>query len=337
MQDGKRSTLGSVRIFGAFLKLAALFAGTFGVGKALAAIERSGTRGAARRPAVLRYQVSMRNNIDTGWNSNLGKDRGAWLLCSRLLFPLWFGERVRRLKADPATPSLLFRHAERYFGKKLSIEVSPSKLRTQLHAQVFDGKRFTRLDWRFLDAAVWSGAIRPFATNPTCIEMVELTKYGAAFRDMPAYEALLSSMKKGRPVYRNGVMLNSPQMLDGYFSHYLELIRHMRTEGRVRRHEDAPRIGATGSYKIMRDFEAEANERNPGVAINADGTLVRFMSGRHRTAIAQALQIPLMPVEVRLVHVGWLTGVMAEKRLPAHKAFLAGLAMLEEGPSARGA
>jgi hypothetical protein len=66
------------------------------------------------------------------------------------------------------------------------------------------------------------------------------------------------------------------------------------------------------------------------VAINENGELIRHLGGKHRTAIAQALKLPSLPVEIRLVHTGWLARQMERTRLPAHKALVEGVRHLVE-------
>jgi hypothetical protein len=52
--------------------------------------------------------------------------------------------------------------------------------------------------------------------------------------------------------------------------------------------------------------------------MSSDGRLLRFLGGRHRLAIAQALKVPAVPVELRLVHLDWLAAeVDRRKRAPA--------------------
>ena len=54
----------------------------------------------------------------------------------------------------------------------------------------------------------------------------------------------------------------------------------------------------------------DSTERDIGVAITETGELIRHLGGKHRTAIAQALNLPTMPVEIRMVHTGWLAKQM---------------------------
>jgi hypothetical protein len=193
----------------------------------------------------------------------------------------------------------------------------------QLWPQVTDGARHIRLAGRFLDGADWSEVMSPFAAQRTYREMVDLLERGSAVSETRSYQYLLEAAAAGRPVNRNGVLLNSPALIDKYFQHYLALVESIRSDGMRRWAEQSRQPGSPAS--AVRPREVEAQERDASVAIAADGQLVRFLGGRHRTAIAQALNLPTMPVEVRLVHVGWLNAVARETGLPAHEALLAGL------------
>ncbi len=66
-------------------------------------------------------------------------------------------------------------------------------------------------------------------------------------------------------------------------------------------------------------------ERDIGVAIDADGRLVRHTNGKHRMAAALALGIERIPVEIRLVHTGWLARQSERLGLSPADALLATL------------
>ena len=71
-----------------------------------------------------------------------------------------------------------------------------------------------------------------------------------------------------------------------------------------------------------------AARRSASRTIDESGRLIRHLGGKHRTAIAQALGLKSIPVEVRLVHVRWLAQEMRRTGLPAHRALVEGIRSL---------
>ena len=106
----------------------------------------------------------------------------------------------------------------------------------------------------------------------------------------------------GQPRICNDVPLDSERVIDAYFEHYLYLIESIRRSGVLPRIE-VPRSTADS---LVRSAKTEKEEREIQIAIGPEGELLRLGTGRHRTAIAQALELELIPVEIRLIHAKWL-------------------------------
>lgn len=241
------------------------------------------------------------------------------LLCSAPVFPAWFEMRVRSAATNPARRSFPFLHAQRYFGSALIVDVDPNRLRLQLRSRVRGSAGPVRLTPQFLDGSDWTAELDPIPEQNTAREMAELVRFGADFRAMPTYAALVAQAEAGKPADKNGVVLATEPLIIAYFEHYLRLVDIIRDKGVLKRADLPPSLKQEADSPV-RAAGRENSERDAGAAITADGELVRFESGRHRTAIAQALGLRSMPVEVRLVHIDWLLARMAETGLPAAKA-----------------
>jgi hypothetical protein len=275
------------------------------------------------------------------------QDRGsnalAWSLVtaplfgSRLLFPRRFDAAVAALVRDPHADRILPPyHAFWYFGSSLRLWVDPAGLKCRLSDFVSDERGVRWIGSSFLDGAVWRDALAPLSSSPIHREMVELVNAGLNFRETRAYGVLRTKAEKGRPHFRNGIALANADQIDGYFRYCAELVASIREHGVVERRE-MPRLRSLFSgHRGARPRYLDGTERDIGVAINANGMLVRHLGGKHRTAAAQALELPVIPVEVRLVHVRWLARQMGRTGLPAHLALVAGLESLAArlaGPS----
>jgi hypothetical protein len=129
---------------------------------------------------------------------------------------------------------------------------------------------------------------------------------GFRFANTVIYDQYVRRIGMGKPVLRGKVVLDSIDLIDAYFSRYVALFRSIEADGLQHRavHDRVgpQRVGLNG----WRQRLAEWGEREIGVAIGENGQLLRLPGGQHRAAIARVLGLPLLPVQVRLVHADWL-------------------------------
>jgi hypothetical protein len=252
------------------------------------------------------------------------------VLGSRMLFPARFDQAVDRLLKDPGAPGIRMESAAWYFGPVLHLEVNPRRLKQSLSDYVRDHRGVRWTGTSFLDASDWSAALRPLEDSPVHREMVELVAAEADYRDSRPYRRLLRRIRRGRPGERNGVQLSTEEDVEAYLRYCRALIKSARKHGVVRRHTSGTFRGRWLKHRGARPPLVDLAERDVGVAVGVDGELARHLGGKHRTAIAQALGMERIPVEVRLVHVGWLGKEMLRTGLAAHLALQAGLKRLAE-------
>lgn len=243
---------------------------------------------------------------------------------SRFLFPSHFSRAVSDL-GGKSTAALAPEHAQWYFGRRLMLEVDPAQLTRRISDYVIDHDSIRWIGNWFLDAADWSGALAPIKASPIHKEMSEVVAADLDYRSTPQYKALRRAAMLGRPARRNGVVLSGPDQIDAYFNYCADLITSMKTHGALTRRQFSSSRFPASKHLQARSAKLDRVERDIGVAIGEDGELVRHLGGKHRTAVAQALDLPSIPVEVRLVHVGWLTRQVEETGLPPHLAMISGL------------
>ncbi len=258
------------------------------------------------------------------------------LLGSRLLFPRIFDKAVERLLDGSDDVLVLPDHARWYFGRALNFNIDPARLTARLSDFVRDERGPHWIGTSFLDTGDWSKAVRPLARSPVHREVSELVAADLDFTKTRAYGELLAAAGRGRPARRYGVPLAGPAEVDAYFRYCVDLIRSMRKHGIVPRREFRSFRKRWFRHRDVRPPKFEGSERDIGVAIGAGGELVRHLGGKHRTAIAQAVGLHSIPIEIRLVHVGWLAGEMERTGLPAHQALGQALRALREDPLSRG-
>ncbi len=260
----------------------------------------------------------------------------AWALAAAapgagLWFPGAFDRATARLAADPWARGLPAAWPLTTFGDRLTIPVATEAVTLRLPDFVRDARAVSWTGRSFLDGADWSGALMPAAQCHVYEEMAELVAADLDFRATRSYRKAKKAAQQGRPMTRNGRPLDSDEALKAYFRRDVDLIRSIRKHGLLRRSPGLATRFDRPRHAIVRTRGQEAVERGIGVAIDADGSVVRHLAGRHRWGAVKALGLAEAVVEVRLVHVAWLTQVSAEIGLAPHKALLEGLARLSPG------
>jgi hypothetical protein len=249
------------------------------------------------------------------------------ILGSRWLFPRRFDHAFEMLVEDHAA-TVIPEHAVWYYGSRLHLEIDPLRLERRISDWVRDPDGIRWVGTSFLDAADWSAAMTPLGKSPIHREMQEIVAAGKDVRDTRAYRNLLRAIKLGRPSLRNNIKLVSVEAVEAYLHYCRDLIKSMRKRGVVRHSESGAFHRLRVKHWDARSPVHDSTERDIGVAISAEGELIRHLGGKHRTAIAQALKLPSLPVEIRMVHTNWLAGQMQKTGLPAHLALAEGIQSL---------
>ena len=293
-------------------------------------------QGASVAGARLAYQPAPRGTpVNVSARSRMLAMAGAPIFGSRFVFPQRFDRAVVELLGDPQAIGVHPEHAAWFFGMTLQLDLDPARLVRRLSDYVLDGSGAKWVGTSFLDAADWSAALSPIEQSPIHREMCELVAAGPDYRDTRAYRNLAYAIEIGRPGSRNGVPVTTTKEIEAYFDYCWDLIKSARKRGVVRHRISGAFHRLRVKHRDARSPAFDSSERDIGVAINANGEIVRHLGGKHRTAIAQALKLPWLPVEIRLVHVGWIVKQMKRTGLPAHLALAQGVADLRANGEAR--
>ena len=226
-------------------------------------------------------------------------------LAAQVGFAGRFDRAIRRLDREggAAIPAA---QGHFHFGERLVISVASKSLTTRLRDNISDRGRLRWIGTYFLDGSDWSAVVEPLDKSSSHAEIVELVRTRQDFREGARYRAYAKRIVDGATVKRNRIAIDTIDKLDHYFEYYLALIDGIEKNGIVP-HSDLGLLGQTGRrHRWTRTLWQDLAERDIGVAIGADGRLVRHTNGKHRMAAALALGIEQVPVEIRLVHAGWL-------------------------------
>lgn len=217
--------------------------------------------------------------------------------------------------------------ARRALGAALVIEADPRRIDRRLRHRVETGGRTLLIRDRFLGAGDWTPLIDPLDDASTYRDAQEVVAAGLDYRRTRAYRTALERAAEGRPVERNFVALATPALVERYFARLAALVRSISEAGIVRRAEYRRMAHLFGDLRVRMPW-VELAESDVGIAVGADGAIYRFAPGKHRTAIAQALGLATMPVEVRLVHADWLARQMEGSGLAPVPALIHGIGQL---------
>lgn len=196
-------------------------------------------------------------------------------------------------------------HALWRFGSRLDVDVSVCEVdRLLLDGVELGGRRFHTGHW-FIGAGDWSRVLLPLDQHQVSREAIELAAADLRYRDTAVYERYRRRAAAGSPLTRNRVVLDSPAAVDTYFEGFIALFHSIAEKGLVRRAQlDRYRRARTAGGRWLAEF----GEQEIGVALAADGRMIKLPGGQHRFAIARALRLGKVPAQVRLMHADALRG-----------------------------
>lgn len=197
-------------------------------------------------------------------------------------------------------------YAVRRFGARLDLVIAADSLHHTLLDGVEIGRRLLHTGHWFIGAGDWSPILWPMARHQVSDEAAELLAADLRFRDASVYARYRRRAEARKPMVRNRIVLDSVERVDAYFEAFVALFESIRERGLQRRAEWTRADHSQGAH---RRWVAEWGEQDIGVALTADGRLCKLPGGQHRFAIARALGIRAVPVQLRLLHVGALSSL----------------------------
>ena len=240
-----------------------------------------------------------RANAVSRWLAPLGGQR---LVFPRLLTrALHHAERERDFTLSPY-------HALSYYGDRLLVEIDSASMTRFMIDWLTDGRRQVHTLDAFVSGAAWQRFALPLHRTHVTRQVQELFAAGMDHTRTPTYDKMLESLRRGKPASRRRQTLDSEAAIEAYFADVRGLVESIRQHGVVSHRT------RSGAFVADRDI---------GVALGPDGEIVKLAGGQHRVAIAAALGIPRIPVEVRMVHTGLLRAIMQREGLDPVEAVLA--------------
>ena len=174
---------------------------------------------------------------------------------------------------------------------RLLTEVPTWEIRQVMFDWLHVGDHRLHISDYFIGGGDWSVFLRSIEKSAIVHEAEQLIEKNLAWSETQDYRAMLQAIEHGTPLRRQQTLLDSEEAIARYFDRFQILLESIRTRGMLRPCEvDRPAGGLV--------------ESEIGVALNRDGSLVKLPGAQHRVAIARAIGLPRIPVEVRMIHAG---------------------------------
>lgn len=200
----------------------------------------------------------------------------------------------------------------RAYSGYLCFSLPARRLDTRLRDWVVSGDKVVHTGDFFLFRGDWSGLLHRADSTRTFHEAQAIYAAGLNFRESVTYREDFRQIKRGKPLRRNKVLIDTPELLDQYYQRFVELFLSIEKHGVLSLAQARTFEPSFDSGSAVRDWKVSRGEREIGVAIGAQGEVVVLPGGKHRLAIASVLGVDQVPVELRMVHCQWVESLAGE-------------------------
>jgi hypothetical protein len=186
-----------------------------------------------------------------------------------------------------------------YFNDSLVFKVNPELLNYHVrNPDILPEKLFI---W----SGEWDKDLVPIEEHVKFVMIKELFVEKKRYKDTQFYSYAVSEMKKGYPLKRGNIMLDSMENINLYFEKHKKLFKDIDANG----------------------FDLNLAS-NTGVVVDRNGNLIHFRGGHHTLAMAKILGVKRVNIKIRAVHSEWLLKQLKGNRLCFLSAIQKGLKKL---------
>lgn len=219
------------------------------------------------------------------------------LAASRAFFPAILRSALRQ--PSPGAFALHPRWAQGYYGQRLIVNPATSRITHYLVDWTDNGRARIHTSDYFLAYGDLGRISRNIGDLAVLQEARELLDAGWQFEKTNSYATLHRLMKSGRPKVRQQVVLDTEEKLKDYFLRFRALYESIVAHGLLPNRHVATRLSLP-------------QDREIGIAVDRNGRLIKLPGGQHRFALALAMNMKTVPVELRMIHADQVLG--ASKR-----------------------
>ncbi|WP_373504868.1 hypothetical protein [Aestuariivirga sp.] len=252
--------------------------------------------------------------------------------------PSAFATFARLIRSAPDQDRPFFGDGHEFrglLGGSLVIHADPRLVQEQFPPAAKINGETLRFDDCAIGRGKWQPHLRPVQGSALYREVGDVLA-GGGIRNRQSFADLMRKAENGKPAIRYLLALDSEHKIERYFDEVFSLVESIRTNGyrtRARREPEEAGLAAAERATDARSQLVEMMETEVGMAVDADGALVRVGPGNHRFAIAHQLGLPRIPVELRLFHARWLREAFRSHGQHAPAAVIAAASRLNIDPT----
>ncbi len=158
----------------------------------------------------------------------------------------------------------------------------------------------------FICTGDWSAALIEIKTSSVYLEAQQLQAEKLDYLSTEIYQRYLKDLDQGRIHIRNKIALNNPEKINYYFERFVDLFLSIQTQGFMTLEQARRTKDPLSNPSAIRTWRTSYGETNIGIAIGPQGEFIALPGGQHRLAVASVVGLPVIPAEIRMLHIDWI-------------------------------
>ena len=187
------------------------------------------------------------------------------------------------------------------------IEIPPQQLNVRLHDWISGDHGPQHTNDYFICTGDWSVVLTDIKNSSVYLEAQQLHAAQLDYVSTEVYQRYLKQLTQGRIHTRNKIALNNPEKINFYFERFATLFRSIQTHGFMTLAQARKTKDPLSHRSAIRTWRTNYGETNIGIAIGPQGESIALPGGQHRLAIAAVIGLPVIPAEIRMVHIDWIS------------------------------
>lgn len=177
----------------------------------------------------------------------------------------------------------------KYFNQDLIIFIETEKISHFITSWVYSNSTYVHSSDYFLTNFNLLKHCKEINQIPTIKIIEDLQSENFIHKNTKYYKKLNDSIKNNKPIIKQQILLNTEEKVTNYFKKIHTL------------HQSIMENGLISNVEFSK-YGKQHLDREIGIAINNDGTIIKLQGGQHRFSIAKLQKIEKIPVEIRLIH-----------------------------------
>ena len=206
-----------------------------------------------------------------------------------------------------STLTLPIAYAKSALAELQHIDIPPQQLCFRLHDWINGDIGPQHSNDHFICTGDWASVLSEIQHSAVYLEAQQLHAAQLDYLSTEVYHRYLRELTQGRSQIRNKIQLNSPEKINFYFERFVTLFRSIQTHGFLTLAQVRKTRETLSKRSPIRTWRTNYGETNIGIAIGPQGDTIALPGGKHRLAIAAAIGLPVIPAEIRMVHIDWVS------------------------------